>query len=183
MNDITPPRRQRALGILSGLGIAVATVLVALWVCLTVWPYDDLRISQPGGVVSNERTADGIAVVRTGSTLVYPTDFLCNDGVDVTSTRYLDAYGGSPPSDVVTPVENRDARTASQFLNQTTFYVDEAFCVDDILVNVPVPSTVESGLYRLRTVNEYEPNGLTSRDVTTETDLMVILQPGEPVPE
>ena len=114
---------------------------------------------------------------------MYPTDFLCNDGVDVTSTRYFDAYGGQPPTDVVTPEQSRTARTASQFLNETTFYVDEAFCVEAITVNVPIPPTIESGLYRLRTVNEYAPHSLTTRAVTTETELFAVLQPDEPIPE
>ena len=159
--------------------ILLALVLVLVASFLMVRPYNLANIDQPSTLITEEFTSDGIPVVRVASPINYTTSF-CNDGVDITTVRFVDSY------DSVEATEHAfefAGRTSSFLVGFSTFYANEPGCVNNRNVKVTLPLFVApNAYYKLRTDNSYDPNPLRTIVNTTETELFYLAIQGSELP-
>ena len=147
-----------------------------------VWPYNDASIELTSDIDSDLYTSDGAPVIYPGELLEY-TASLCNYGVDIYATWWLDSYGPVLPGTGNLDIPPR-YRANSEQIRSTVFYQREGLgCLEDVEVVTPIPVETQTGIYyALRTENKYSPNPLTEVNNVVETNIFYYAEEGQEIP-
>lgn len=149
-----------------------------------VYPYDSFVISEPGPIITDEFTSNGIPIIRVGEDLLYTTNF-CNEGVDTIVFRRADVHGFyfGPDGQPATFDKDNDVISASYGLSQIDFFNSDPTCVEDFVINVRLPNDLPVGAYySLRNDNMYNPNPLREIVETSETEVFLYVEEGTKAP-
>jgi hypothetical protein len=178
-----PPRKHIIAQRLGILAIAAAICLILIILFALTWPYDKFSYGEPGKLKTDEFTSEGIPVVRQGERIVWDQPF-CNRGVDTLSNRWADIYGQANDAGFATIAPaNKEERVASFEVPAIIFYGYQDLCgtteVFAILPNYITPGAY----YRFRIQTSYEANPLREITSTTTTELFLLLEQGQAIPE
>jgi len=169
---------------LAAVVMAFTFVMLGLWIAAQVWPYNNITIDGYGPIQTDERTPDGLPVIRSGGAIRYEVTF-CNRGVNSSITdRWIDQLGPaiSTNGDTILDAPEASISTAVLF-EEREFYNSTVACATTTTETV-LPTQIRTGLvYQLRNVTSYEPNALATVTLENSTEPFLLLGPDDPILE
>lgn len=144
--------------------------------------YSEVTIEWDGNLIVDERTSDGVAVIRVGENINYRIDF-CNTGVDILAERWFDSFGNvSETSDIS---RMREEFTSSTYDTQVFYPITPSGigCFDDILISQPPSPFIAPGsYYKIRNETFFYPNFLAEGHITNQSEIFYYADVGEELP-
>ena len=182
LEEPEPSRGVKIFGAVVWVALTLIIFVVVSFTLAQIWPYNDASIELTSDIKSDEYTSDGVPVIYPEEILHYTAD-LCNYGVDIYATWWLDSYGPVLPGTGNLDIPQR-FRSNSEQIRSTVFYQREDLgCIHDVEVITPIPVETQTGIYyALRTENKYRPNPLTEVNNVVETNLFYYAEPGQEIP-
>ena len=176
-----PPRKSWMFRLAMTI-IGVVLLFGAIFTIAQLVPYNDVTVEWVSYHIGDEKTSEGIPVIREGGDYEYTINY-CNNGVDIRTIRWLDSVGSV---DQVTNVEAPpDIVSSSRLLSETLYPInDEAIgCFENLVVRIPLGSQIPTGVYySLRTVSTYRPNILHSESYENVSELFYYAAKDEELP-
>lgn len=182
LEEPEPSRGLKIFGAVIWVGLTLIIFISVTFTLAQVWPYNNASIELTSDIESDTYTSDGVPVVYPDELLEYTAD-LCNYGVDIYATWWLDSYGPVLPGTGNLDIPAR-LRSNSEQIRSTIFYQRQNLgCIQDVEVITPIPVETQTGIYySLRTENKYQPNPLTEVNNVVETNVFYYAEEGQEIP-
>jgi hypothetical protein len=158
----------------AAVALLVTSVLIAAWLFALLRPYDAVRFPPAPATVTP-------SVIKAGGEVTLTREAYCNDGVDITLTRWADR------------IDEHGRVTASLSLPPVQFYPAGPACVAPSVQRIVIPDYIKAApavpggpdvptKYRLRFETSYQANPIRVVTVESLSEPFVILPSTEGTP-